>query len=89
MNINPKYLKNVVTAEIILEVLLSKPEKRLEIVNTYLHTVNEDWEVCMLHELIDAAMQAFAFMEGKPAYTWLDDNERGFDLLERVTGYRP
>ena len=89
MNINPAHLKDVVTAEIVLEILLSEPTKRLEIVNRYLHPVKEEWEVWLLSDLIDAATQAFMFMKDKPAYTWKDDNERGFDLLERVTGYRP
>ena len=89
MKINPAYLKDVVTAEIILEILLAEPEKRLEIVNMYLNPVEKPEYVLLLHDLVDAAMEAFMFMYDKPAYTWLDDNERGFDLLKRVTGYRP
>lgn len=89
MTINPIYLKDAVTAEIILEILISEPGKRLDIVNKYLRPAKEDWQLRLHYEFFNAAMEAYLFMDGKPAYAWLNDDERGYDLLERVTGYRP
>ena len=89
MKINPIYLKDVTTAEIILEILLAEPDKRMNIVNRYFQPVTEPWQAILMAEFASAAAEACVVMEGKPAYTWLDDKEKGFDLLERVTGHRP
>ena len=89
MNINPKYLKDAVTAEIVLRVLLSAPEDRLSIVNTYMTPIPSIEWIGTHIDFVNAAAEAVMFMNGKPRIEWLNENERGFDLLERITGYRP
>ena len=88
MSINPKHLKDRTNAEITLMIFLSEPDKRLEIVNRFFTPVEEPWQAILSAEFATVAAEAFQFMENKPPYKFLNDEETGWQLLERATGYK-
>ena len=83
------YLKQIPEADIVVEMLTSKPEDRIKIINRYAGPYDDCESALVISSFMNAALAAWRYIDGKEPLEWNKNEESAYCFLYRLTGLCP